>query len=515
MIVNFLLLAAGSFLFTLSNPSFIVSHGLPFFAWFMHIPLFMLIHRNPYKTVWLWGGAYGVLSYCLYASWLASFHPLAMTAVSVMYFVLYAVLSLALKTGDSCCGSCGWITEWLVLCAFEYLKTTGFAGLSYGVSGYTQWREPALIQISSVTGVWGVTALVDFSSAWLYAVIRDRNVKTHVRSLSVWAGCLAAVIICGRMTLGRKYTGGREVKICAVQSNADPWKGGPDAYERDVKTLSRLTRKALDEDPDIQMVVWPETAVVPSIMLHYEQRKDRRRFDIIDSVLQLAESSRAVLVTGNDHAVYTGASYNDDYNAALVFVPGKNVIPPHPEMYAKMHLVPFTESYPFGDAFPALYKALLNGDTHMWTAGTERKVFHECGMSFSTPICFEDTFGSDCRLFRKRGAQAFINLSNDAWSESTACQYQHLAMAVFRCAENRIPAVRSTSSGQTCFIDMYGRIQHEATPFTETYMTGTITVLPQNDHGTLYTAAGDWAGVTLAVLALLSLASGIWHKKRK
>ena len=153
------------------------------------------------------------------------------------------------------------------------------------------------------------------------------------------------------------------------------------------------------------------------------------------------------------------------------------MIPPEPEVYSKIHLVPFTEYFPYEKQFPALYKFLLDGDTHLWTPGDEYKVFEHDGLRFSTPVCFEDNFGGDLRNFKKSGTGAFFNLSNDAWSKSKRCQVQHLKMAVFRSVENHIPSVRSTASGETCFISSIGKIYQKIPSFTEGYAADYIPVI--------------------------------------
>ena len=44
----------------------------------------------------------------------------------------------------------------------------------------------------------------------------------------------------------------------------------------------------------------------------------------------------------------------------------------------------------------------------------QRKEFDYGTLSFSTPICFEDTFGSDCRKFVKKGAK---RIGSSKWTE--------------------------------------------------------------------------------------------------
>ena len=127
----------------------------------------------------------------------------------------------------------------------------------------------------------------------------------------------------------------------------------------------------------------------------------------------------------------------------------------------------------------------------MWTPGEEINVFEYKDLVFATPICFEDNFSDIGRKMYKAGARAFINLTNDSWSKSLVCQYEHLSMAVFRSVENKIPTVRSTTSGQTCVISPNGEITKMAQPFIQSYIVDKIPVIEKNRKPTLYTKYGD------------------------
>jgi len=125
-----------------------------------------------------------------------------------------------------------------------------------------------------------------------------------------------------------------------------------------------------------------------------------------------------------------------------------------------------------------------------------------CPRRISTPICFEDTFGDLSRKFAQNGAQVIVNMSNDAWSKSLPAQNQHLSMAVFRAAENRLSMVRATSSGQTCGIAPNGRVIAMARPFTEASL---VVAIPVVKGDTVYTRWGDFLaiGFTFAAFFLL------------
>ena len=509
--INACLLLAGIFIFSLSHPGIISSRGFSFLGFIALVPVFLIARNASWKSVWLWGFLYGLLSYALYCFWLVKYELIAYIVACAVYGILLALVFLALHFVFTFFKKYEYLMAVLVWCIYEYVKTLGFLGFSYGIMGYSQWRNTLLMQSASFGGVWIVSFVCVSCSALIAELIeslRTREVaklKIPVISFSV---LVVFVVIFGVVQLTKKNQS-EKVKIVCVQNNVDPWKTGVDSYRKDIHSLKTLTDIALEKHPDVQFVVWPESAVVTPILYAYSGKSDSSRLEFITDLLSYIESKSCAFVIGNEQSEESHTKFTDDYNAVLVFDNQKNpIIPPQPDIYRKMHLVPFTEYFPYGKIFPHLYKQLLNGDTHLWTPGKEAVVFTNRGVSFSTPICFEDTFGSVCRKFTQRDknknhAQFFINVSNDAWSHSKSCQYQHLSMAVFRCVENGIPAARSTASGVTCFIDRRGKVQQEQKQFKETVAYEELEVPKMEASETLYTKTGDWFPFAELLIVLL------------
>lgn len=504
-IVNVLLVVLTAILFALSHPSPIFLHGQSNFGFVFFVPFLFLVFQCDIKTSWFWGGLSGVFSYALYAHWLFAFNVFSAILVLCMYFFSYALVSFFLKLAENFfVGEAFFFALFFLLCVFEYTKTIGFAGFSYGVSGYTQWENEVLLQTASIFGVWFLTFTIDFFSVAIFVFLKDffenkflQNQKKHIAHFVIFFLTILFANIYGNVRLQKKEKAKNFVTVCAIQNNSDPWQGGISYYEKDVETILSLVKKAMNENPRIDIFVLPETAIVPSILQNYKMRTDRARFDLVKKILEFIENQSAVFVLGNFHATEAG-----DFNSSFVFVPKKNVIPPEPEMYHKIHLVPFTEDFPFAKKNAIVYNLAELLDAHVWERGTEYKVFHEKNISFATPICFEDTFGEDCRRFVKNGAEVFFNQSNDAWAKSETSLMQHLSMAVFRSVENNVPQVRSTASGLTCVIDERGKIVLQTKPFEENYVIGKIPRL-ENAGKTFYTKWGD----TFAIVFILASAS--------
>ena len=326
-------------------------------------------------------------------------------------------------------------------------------------------------------------------------------------AIAFWALALISSLVYGYTNMV-DYKDAPTSKIALIQHNTDPWRGGIEQYRINYQILRRLSDEAIMEHPDLDLVVWSETAFVPRIHWHLTIRDDHLSWILVRDLLDYLASQDLPFIIGNDDARSDPfinpdprENHRIDYNAAILFVRGEWA-----EQYRKLHLVPFTEHFPYGRQFPWIYNALRNADTHFWEKGNEATVFQIGDLKFSTPICFEDTFGYLSRNFVRNGAELIVNLSNDAWSASLAAQNQHLSMAVFRSVENRRSMVRSTSSGQTCGIDPNGKILAMAPPFTEAWLVAEVPIVTVS---AFYTRHGDWLPPIFISLSAILLIFGI------
>jgi apolipoprotein N-acyltransferase len=512
-----------SLLFAASFPNLLVEKGIPFLAWIAYIPVFWVIYRAKTGACVFWGALYGYTAYGLFNYWLSVFHPLAGLIVGIIYLVYFAVLFPVLKLAVILFPKRGYLVQWIIWIAYEYLRTQGFLGYSYGITGYSQWTALPILQIASLFGVWGVSALVVFPSAYLAGALRGLEIPP-VRAASgrpvsdgfrnffrrervpafLWVVALAATLVYGFVS-PVDYSDAPKANIALIQHNTDPWKGDMPQYRLNYQILKRLSLEALAADPKPDLVVWSETAFVPRIFWHTTYRTDPESYALVKELLDFLAEQDTPFITGNDDARLRMASNGQweqiDYNAAILYDQGKEV-----EIYRKIHLVPFTEWFPYRKQLPWVYEALRNADTHFWEKGDKATVFDIRGLKFSTPICFEDTFGYLSREFVRNGAEIIVNISNDAWSGSLPAQNQHLSMAVFRAVENRRSMVRSTASGQTCGIDPNGKVLAMAEPFTEAALTVEVPIL---SGASTYTRYGDFFAHLFLIMALVVLLIGV------
>ena len=535
------LIILGALLFALANPNIIIKQGFSFAGWFMYVPLLYLIKKSSAKICWFYSGIYGVLCVCSYAYWLYNYDPLCLYIAIPIAFLATAFLGFVLKSIERLFVKNGWLVQFLALCTFDYLRTLGFLGIHYGLAAYTQWKFNSLIQITSVIGVFGLNAIIIFSSFIIFTFIsklQDKKYLEHkmisddkhyegatyinyvsensrsleyaslkipIFAFAVWAVLVALIIIQGNLKL-KKNQDYETITAVAVQHADNPDANGMENFSESVHNLMDLTDEAFEMNSQIKLVIWPETAVVPSILYHYNQEQNSDRKKLVTYVLEYFQKHDASFITGNQHIEVSGGSGGKKYyNSALLFENNKSVFPPEPELYNKIHLVPFSESFPYQKYFPHIYKSILEKQKFFSEPGQEIKVFNTQGLSLYTPICFENTFPDLCRKAYKKGARGFICLVNDSWAKSESCQYEHLAMAKFRAVENNVPVAVSAVSGQTAFIDQNGVLMAMAVPFAKSYVICEFPVIKADQNPTIYNRIGDVFGYGIAFLLLVVL----------
>jgi apolipoprotein N-acyltransferase len=507
--VDLCLLALSSVAFALSFPSFLSDSGWFPLGFICLAPLFAAVRRASWPAAPFYGIFFGYASYALFNFWLGKFHPLTLVVVPPIYAAYFLLTVPALKLADRLFPRHGYLLQAALWVCYEYfLKSNGFLAFSYGNIGYSQYPFIPFIQIAAVTGVWGVSLMVVIPSAVLGRAFADgwtalqESGRRYILPAGAYAVVFAAVIVYG-LTTQVDTSADRLWKVALVQPNVDPWRGGYAAYRQSLDILERQSTRAMEENPEI--VVWSETAFVPAIDWHTRYRPDTESYALVKELRQFLAAQKVPFVVGNDDGelkrVEEGQEERVDYNAALLF-DGERIV----DTYRKVHLVPFTESFPYERTLPGIHAWLKNADTHFWEKGTVPTVFEAGGVRFSTPICFEDTFGYLCRLFIQRGADVLVNITNDAWSRSVPCAMQHMTMAIFRAVENRRSVVRATNGGMTNIIDPNGRILARLAPFTEGHLVGTVPV--HRGVTTAYTRWGDWLPWVLLAAGAAGLLAG-------
>ena len=521
-----LVLLASAFVLAASFPGFLTDDGIAPLVFVALIPVFMVIRNTTWRCVWFHGFLFGLVYYFFFNYWLKGFHALAIVIAPVIKGGEMLLLFLALKAIDEAFPKKGYILKGAVWAAYAYLAENWFAGYPYGNIVYALYPYPVLYQIADITGIWGIICLMVFPQAaaadYLYPWVMGKRgsfrlwLKSNLIPLIIWALLSVASIIYGIFSLAywEDRIPSSTMRVACVQHNHDSWKGGYNTYRSNFNNLKRYTTESLVTDPDL--VIWSETAFVPSVAWHTTYDAEGTVWEDIHDLtidfVEYAESIGVPLLTGNPKSVIADPSlppYDEDgnknsveYNTVILFQDGEIK-----GEYIKQHLVPFTEHFPYEKQLPWLYNLLKAMDYNWWIPGTEPTVFDLNGVHFSTPICYEDAFGVLNAEYVASGAEVIINMTNDNWSKKPSAEWQHAEIAAFRSVETRKSMVRGTNSGITCLIVPTGEIQDPMKPFSMGTHTYEVPVYSQSDYGnTFYVEHIDLfakiaIGVSIAALA--------------
>jgi len=497
---EFFLVLLSGLLLTCSFPKV----GADRVAWFALVPMLLALKDLQIGGAFRVGLATGAVHYLTLLYWLIPMMetygriPLWLGACIIFLFALYlglylAVLSAILKKFCIRPFHVLMMVPVLVV-SFEYLRTFLFSGFPWGLLGYSQYRHLFLIQVSDLTGVYGVSFLVAWVNGALFLLllhfIHERwgdlpiSKTTVFGSASLTAVLLAAVLLYGKQrieTMDEIQSNATSATISVIQGNIDQSKKWDAAYQQaTVDQYLRLSQSASSESPEL--VVWPETAT-PFYFL------SRYRMDLTRRIQERIKKSGACFLVGSPSYERNDGRI-EYYNSAYLLNPEGNPI----GKYNKVHLVPYGEYIPLKKWFPFLGK--LTAQVGDFTSGKKGSILTWRENGIGIQICFEVIFPDLVRAMAKNKAALFVNVTNDAWFGTSSGPYQHFSMTIFRSVENKRALVRSANTGISGFIDPCGRILGVIPLCREATLTRTM---PFMKIKTLYMMIGDlFAWICLA-----------------
>lgn len=385
---------------------------------------------------------------------------------------------------------------WIATEVFRtYLPEISFA---WALLGYPAAENPAIVQLTTVTGIYGVSFLVvAFNALLLWPDFAPPAEKTRRWEILVAVAAILSVVWWVGPRLVPKAQAHHLAR--AVQPNfpenpqyeADWYP----AHQTDMQELERLSIEPANSGHKPDLLLWPEAPAPFSFQ--------EPRFGTYITRL-VSEIHRAILVgviewrpDPQSAKRHEQAPYN---SAAMLDENGRHVFG-----YDKIHLVPFGEYEPF----PLIHTVVnsVSEEVGGFHKGRERTVGSlPNGNTFSVFICYEAIYANEVRQFVHRGAQLLINISNDGWFGTSAAAEQHLRMARVRAVENRRWLLRDTNSGITASVDPYGNMVRVMR--RDTRDAADLPYDFRTDE-TIYTRFGDWFAwmcvLVSAILVLISL----------
>ena len=511
--ILFFLLILSAFLFTISLPSFVAEKGIGFIAWIALIPYFIAISLadNYYQTLFfgfLWGG----LTTHLTNYWVDYFSPGSVPYIIFLYGFHHVYVAFFIKFFENRLKQFHILIAPGIWICYEYLRSIGYLRHPWTFIAYSQYQNQYFIQFAEFLGVWGISYCLVFINILLAKLILDtfsqysdikfnfsvflKKLIITLRQYKYWLmgtfSVLFLIFIFGYFRAHGKY----ELitrKIAIVQPNRDPHRTD---YTEMLSTLKFLTNRVLDKEKNLDLIIWPESAFLPSIEynLNYSDMGNRK---YVDMLINYLKDKKINLVTGNNHSekivLPNGKNKRYEYNSVIFLNPShvQTIVKTKKiqKIYHKIKLVPFAEHFPFKKLLPWVNEILESTDRNDYVAGKDIIVFQKGNIRFSTPICNEDAFPNLNRLFIRNGANVIINPGNDSWGRSNSAEWQHCAAAVFRAAELKKLIIRCANSGVTTTINHVAKIGNYLPLFKENYLIQDIEI--ESKTKTLYYYLGD------------------------
>jgi len=325
--------------------------------------------------------------------------------------------------------------------AAEYARGNLFTGFPWNLIGQTWTFSDAVIQVTAVTGVYGLGFLTVLAAA--LPALWWEGVRPSARwlALAVPLAIVTALWLGGTLRLaGAEPATVPGVTLRLVQPDirqADKWK--PALRDKHLDKMMAMT--AGPGWSAVTHVIWPEAAIP---------------FFIGQDVVRREAVARVVppgglLLTGAPRIDPDAAGGRRIWNAVQAIRPDGTIV----ATYDKFHLVPFGEYVPLRGILPIEKITAGVGD---FSAGPGIRTLSVPGLPpFSPLICYEGIFPGAVADPRNRPAW-LLNVTNDAWFGISAGPHQHFAAVRLRAVEEGLPLVRAANNGISAVVDPYGRV---------------------------------------------------------
>jgi apolipoprotein N-acyltransferase len=358
----------------------------------------------------------------------------------------------------------------------------------WNLIGYAASGNLALVQLTTITGIYGLSFIVAaYGSLLAYAILSGRH--------RPWQAVLVAAAVLILVALGGAYFVPQAFPhhvAHLVQTNFPQSEEYPPDWDRihagEMNELETISVDAAKREPGL--IIWPE---VPAPFSLQEAPFAARATEI-------ARDSGSDFLVGVVDWKRDPAGKAIASNSAVLLDPsGRRVF-----TYDKIHLVPFGEYVPLRQWLT--FAGRLTADISDFTPGADYTIGElpegtSSEQKFAAFICYEAVFPNVIRRFTSGGAELLINMSNDGWFGRSAAPAQHLMMARVRAVENRRWLLRDTNNGYTVSVDPYGRIVAELA----TDVRGELDAPYDFRSGlTPYVRFGDWFA-WLCVIASIAL----------
>ena len=529
-------------------------------GWAAWIPLILFIAcAKSRRAAFLGGWLTGVIGFFILLRWMPEVMVSYGGMPPLLSWAAYALLVAVLACYPA--AACAF-TRWLIsrrgercLLFFPFawifmelaMSVSPFGGFPWLLAGYTQTSFLQVIQISDITGIYGVSFLllcVNTAIAWfiknyffdipangnifrawarIFAVRQGRigrgvlaavrkvkpdaalrqkdragaeNVSVRgygKRGREIFMPLLAAavltggVLIYGYAAVNRWEKSEAPYRAALLQGNLSVDDPHEVLYEKFEQGYIRMADGLVSDSVDV--LILPESSA-PKL---FQTDDDYRR-----TMEDLARRYTFGLVLSNINLETLQDGTWKYYNSAF-FLSGDGSLS---GVYDKIHLVPFGEYIPMKKLL--FFAETVSKEMGGFSAGAELRILPLGGRPANAVICFEAVFPDLVRRFVARGSQVIVNLTNDGWYGVSAAPYHHLEVARVRAVENRRYFLRSANTGFSAVIEPTGRIAVSTGLAEEATCLGRFGFIEEKTFYSRYGNVFAWLCV------IISAAAGIW-----
>ncbi len=476
-------------------------HNLHALQWLLYLPTFWALRAADRRGNLVLALAWGVIAHVDGFNWLVETIQLfsnipdvgawaILGLFSVVFGLPYLVLWPLVHPMRARLGI-GWVVvfpAWWVLVEWAWSHAMLFPYFH----GAGQWSNLAVVQLSSVTGVWGLTGLVILvNSVLAEALFRWQEGRSlPVRSLGLTAILWSAIVVWGGVRHDRIETqlrAGPTLRVAQLQTHTGMLERFAMPAKAEFQEWVDLTRRVPPGAADL--VVWPEGGCPYAV-------NDSRAAEQVGALAQ--QGGFEMVIGGGSREREADSAMGETgkveiFNSVYFFgrdgaVRGR---------YDKVVPLPFGEYIPFSDMFPWL-SDLIEGPGH-FQAGEEAVVVALDAGRIAAPICYEAILPGLMRRFDQ--PDLVINGTNDAWYGATEGPWQHAQLAALRAVELGVPMVRSAFTGSSMVVEPHGELLFVTGLFED---VARIVTVRRATVPTFYAAVGDWLVAVCGIIVVVA-----------
>lgn len=375
----------------------------------------------------------------------------------------------------------------LLATSVDFLNSSFSPHGSNGMLAYSQYDFPWLLQVLSVTGIWGLSFLLYWPASLSYFFYTNKNnFARYLPWLSFPLLVYASVFIYGAL----RYTNQpSSVKVIAASFTLPVDLTYQKLHENGVDLTSEL---ALSDESKL-------------ILAEHQEAFFEKANRVITENTDVLSSSEANLIVEKESEprILQRISHLAQENNVAVFIGA--VVYEKGESLSENNLYAFDSN---GKHIATYQKSfIVPGDNNQKSSSGPTVLPTDYG-NIGLSICFDMDFPQWAAQYGRSGVELMISPASD-WKEVSP---YHTRLAVFRAIENGFSLLRHTNKGHSVLVDGRGRTWAEYDYFSDTEHT-MFGSLPVSSYRNIYPYTYDLFGYIACLVSVIMLGKHSGYRK--